>query len=651
MDASGFSKSRKRGLRILSLSVILILVGLVAIGWYASGPFIHRIIQAKLQEMVSDHLNAKLEMGRIQYDYPFGVTVHDVALVTPYQEKPLVLASFKELRLQLTRLPFKQGPLQIERIDIDSPTIHLIRTTEGFVGQQDLIRSEKERESLEAPVLSEMFQLKHLQITGGTVMYEDHRLPDQTPLAWRDLNVVLDTYPQDASYAFNFTGSSGRLASIAGEGQIDLDTWVTDLKAFSVQTRIDPDETESSLPPEVTQWLNQYQLRGNAQLQLSGRLLLNQWQDSQLNLALKIENAMGIYPEFPDPLQDLDINISGTYVNSSANLQLDYFSARSGSTGISVSRCNVLVNRKTMQWTASPLRVAVAYVPTQITRSVLDQPATLFVVAKATQLDSPTEVSVDLTGSSLTLPNLNDELKLECVVDYRGDSVVIRPSVLNGLGGRTTFDGWYHVPTRLAELKSNVESLSLSSLRTLLIPTKDRQLEGRLNAQFSARVTGTDPRTLIAYGKARVSDGVFARVPVLSNLASFLRIGEGFFVARSAFTRFRVEDQTVYLERISTSTNAVRVRGDGKIGFDRSLDLRLFVVGSGDWAQGVRQTGIPLISDLGGLLAGGAQRVVSGVASQFTTVRVRGTLDDPKIIPDPAPVITDPIRKLFESEE
>lgn len=650
MDGFRSAKFRKWVARVVA--AILVVAVLFPVGvWYVSGPFIHAIIRAKLQEMVSDHLNALLEMGRIEYDYPFGVTVHDVALLTPYQEKPLVLASFKKLRLQLTRLPFKKGPLQIERIDIDSPTLHLIQTAEGFVGQQNLLRSEQERQSLEAPSLSEIFHLNHLKIAGATVVYEDHRLPDQTPLAWRDLNLVLDTSTQGTLHGLNFTGHSGKLATITGEGQINLDTWVVDLTTFTVQTQITPDQTESPLPPQVTEWLNEYQIRGTAQLQLKGRLLLNQWQESNLNLSFKIENGMGVYPKFPDPLQDLDLSVSGTYAGGNANFQMDFFGARSGSMGISTSRCNVLVNLKTLQWTASPVRMAVAYVPTQITRSVFSQPATLFVVAQATALDSPTHVSMDLTGSSLSLPNLNDELKLESVVDYRGDSVVIRPSVLNGLGGRTTFDGWYHVPTRLAELKAGVENLSLASLRTFLIPAEDRQLEGRLHARFSARITGTDPGTLIAYGGARVSDGVFARVPVLSNLASFLRVGEGLFVARSAYTRFRIQDQVVHLERISTSTNAIRVRGDGRIGFDRSLDLRLYVVGSGDWAQGVRQTGIPLISDVGGLLAGSAQRVVSGVTSQFTTVRVRGTLDDPRITPDPAPVITDPIRRLFETEE
>lgn len=650
MMCSPSAQRRKWVLR--SLSIILIFGVLVTVGvWYGSGPFIRGIIQSKLQEMVSDHLNATLEMGRIEYDYPFGVTVYDVALVTPYQEKPLVLVSFKQLRLQLTRLPFKRGPLQIERIDLDSPTVYLVQTMEGFVGQRNLVRSEQERESLQAPALSEIFHLNHLEITAATLIYEDHRSPDRTPLAWRDLNLVLDTSPQGASHRFSFQGHSGELARIVGEGQIDLDTWAADLGRFMVQTQVAADQTESPLPPQVTKWLKDYQIQGTAELELRGRLFLNQWQASNLNLSFKLQDGMGVYPEFPDPLQDLDINISGTYADGNANLQLGFFGARSGSMGISISRNNVSVNLKTLTWTASPVRIAVAYVPTQITRSVLSQPATLFIIARATQRDTPTDASIDLTGSSLTLPNLNDELKLESVVDYFGDSLVIRPSVLTGLGGRTVFDGWYHRPTRMVELKIGIENLSLSSLRTLLIPTEDRQLEGRLNAGLSGRITGTDLGTLVAYGGARVSEGVFARVPVLSNLASFLRIGEGLFVARSAYTRFHIQDRTVHLERVSSSTNAVRIRGYGKISFDQSLDLRLFVVGSGDWAQGVRQTGIPLISDIGGLLAGGAQRVVSGVTSQFTTVRVRGTIEDPKIIPDPAPVITDPIRKLFESEE
>ncbi len=649
MPGTRAKRIRKWVMRSLAIVVLLILVAVVGL-WYWGGPYAQRIIHAKLQQMVSDQLNATLEMGSIEYEYPFAVTVSDVALVTQHQGEQITLASFDQLRLQLTRLPFDDGPLQIQRIDIDSPTLHAIRTAEGFVGQTDLVRSDEERTRRQAPNLSEIFHLRHLKLTDARVMYEDRRSPEQTPLVWRDLNITLESQPEGASHTFEFTGNSGHLATIDGRGKVDIDTLVLDLDHLKIQTRILPNQRESPLPPEVTQLLTRYQVAGVATVEISGHLPALSYRNGNAKLTLKVENATAVHPDFPDPLQDLDLTVSAGYADGHVNTTMELLAARSGSMGISASRFNVLMDLETMQWTASPVRFAVAYAPTNVTKSVLDQPATLFVVASPTQKGGLTEIAVDLSGSSLTLPNLNDELQLTGSFEIHPESIILNPTTITGLGGTTYVDGWYHLPTEQAAANLKVESLSLASLKTLAQPREDQEFKGRLNSNVTVRMTGTDLSTFTAYGTARVNDGAFARVPVLADLANFLRMGQGLFTAESAYARFRVEDQTINLERVAASTNALRVRGEGSITFDENLDLRLYVIGNGDWGKGVKNTGIPIISDVGGLLAGGAQKVVTGVTTQFTTVRVRGTIDDPKITPDPAPAITDRVKKLFESE-
>jgi hypothetical protein len=636
-------------MRSLAIVVLLMLLAVVGL-WYFGGPYAQRTLHAKLQKMVSDQLNATLEMGAIEYEYPFGVTVDDVSLVTSYDDKPITLASFDRLRLQLTRLPFGEEPLQIERIDIDSPTLHLIQTQRGFVGQGQLLRSDEERSKRAAPPLSEIFHLRHLSVTDAEAIYEDHRKPDQTPLVWRDINMTVDTQPRGASHAFDFNGNSGRAATVAGKGVLDLDTLMVDLESMTIRTEITPDASESPLPPEITEELARYKVSGTAEVNISGRGAVNNLRAGNLTVALKVENATAVHPDFPDPLQDLDLNASATYADGSVNLNMDLLAARSGSMGISASQFNVLVDLETLSWTASPIRVAVAYAPTDITRSFLDQPATLFVVARATPLEGGGTATIDLSGSSLTLPNLNDELKLQSTIEVRPDSILLNPSVVTGLGGRVSLDGWHHIPTEASAANVGIENVSLASLKTLLKPTADREMQGRLNAGLTARLTGTDLSTFTAYGRARVTEGTFARVPVLSSIASFLRVGRGMFVAQSAYARFGIENQVITFNRIAASTDALRVRGEGTLTFDEKLDLRLYIIGSGDWGKSVKGTGIPIISDVGGALAGGAQGLIRGVTTQFTTVRVRGTLDDPKVTPDPAPMITDQVKKLFESE-
>ncbi len=650
MPKSRLAKVRKWVLRSLA---VIVLIGLIAgiAAWYYAGPYAQGIIHAKLQRIVSSQLNAELQMGTIEYAYPYGVTVDEVALVADPSGKAVTLASFKRLRLQLTELPFGDGPLKIESIEVDEPTIHLIRTPDGFVGRSGLVRDEQEKLRRNAPKLSEIFLLRHLQLSDARVMYEDVRQPDQQPLVWQEVNVEINSTPTGASHAFQFTANTGDLASISSTGKLDLDSLILDLESLAITSHVSPDQSKSPLPPAITQVLTRYGITGNARIDITGQISIREPEKTNAKVSVAIENATAQYDELPDPLQDLDVNLSAAYADGDINLKLDFLSARSGSMGVSVQPFNVLMTVATRKWTASAVRLAAAYAPTERTKSILSQSATLFIVARGKQIGEPTDIAIDLSGSSLTLPNLNDELKLTGGVEFHDPVVSIPAMTIVGLGGRAELAGTLDIKSLQSNVNAKAEALSLASLKVLMTPTADRELKGNLTGDVSAQMRGMDLSSVVATGEGRIADAAFARVPVLSDIANFLKIGKGMFVAENAFARFKVRDRKVIFDRLGVRTDVVRVRGQGEIGFDEKLDLHLYVIGTGDWGQSIKSTGIPVVSDLAGALAGGAQSVIRGVTTQFTSLRVTGTIAKPIVLPDPAPAITDTVKKLFASDE
>src|SRR4051794_7074900 len=67
----------KRRLHRWVIGVAIVLGLLYFVGPLMVAPF----LRDKLQTMVSSHLNARLAMGRLGYHFPYGVTLHDAALI------------------------------------------------------------------------------------------------------------------------------------------------------------------------------------------------------------------------------------------------------------------------------------------------------------------------------------------------------------------------------------------------------------------------------------------------------------------------------------------------------------------------------------------------------------------------------------------
>jgi hypothetical protein len=258
---------------------------------------IGRIVRAQLAAMVADQLNAELRIGRFDYDAPYSVTVHDAALVAAGPDgKPVELLSVRQLDLTLARSPLRDGPLVIKELLIQDPSVRLIKTPDGLVGEKSLV---KKPDGPEPPKrkLSEMFELRRISVARGQVVYEDLTRPGAVPLVWRGLQLDLGTQPQSpAVYAYRVIAGAAPIASLDAEGDMNIDDLVLNVAKCSIDATLRPDAAESPLPGELQQTLRQYGFDGKLKLSAAGVAPLRALHLAAFDGALELTGAKARLP-------------------------------------------------------------------------------------------------------------------------------------------------------------------------------------------------------------------------------------------------------------------------------------------------------------------------------------------------------------------
>src|SRR5437868_5555962 len=311
---------RRRAHRVL-VAVLLLLVA----AWFVVPQLFVPMIRAKLQGMIAGHLDARLEIGRLMYAPPFGIRARDVRLLggpsAGAENAGLELLKVRKLDLKLARLPFRKGPLVIQNITVSDPEVHLVRTADGrLVGMHALLRpdaptaqsstpaapatqpavalgppDQAERDAARAK-LSDMFELRHLGIRGGRVVYQDRSGPGLPPVVWKDVDVGMETTPKSRSvYGYTLQAIHGDLARVTASGSFDLDRLLIDFGAVHLVAHTTPARDESPLPARVQQVLRDYRVAGQVLLNASGHFDLRDPSAAKFKAALELRDASAYF--------------------------------------------------------------------------------------------------------------------------------------------------------------------------------------------------------------------------------------------------------------------------------------------------------------------------------------------------------------------
>ncbi len=193
---------------------------------------------------------------------------------------------------------------------------------------------------------------------------------------------------------------------------------------------------------------------------------------------------------------------------------------------------------------------------------------------------------------------------------------------------------------KLAEAmaKSGQEPLKMSGkvyLKILVSGTEDR-------------VDRTWADNFRAKGEFEILEGDFWEVPVIKDIIGGIKVAREALTAGQAAGTFEIYDQKVELPTAAVSAPVLGLQGNGSVRFDGQLDLRVVGAPLADWKDKLKRTGIPLVSDAAGAIAGGVQKLLNSATSTLIyEFRVGGTVAKPQISTVPAPFLSDSAAKLF----
>jgi len=175
----------------------------------------------------------------------------------------------------------------------------------------------------------------------------------------------------------------------------------------------------------------------------------------------------------------------------------------------------------------------------------------------------------------------------------------------------------------------------------------------KFNGEWPEKDKGDPTRSIAGHGRIYVKEGNFWSVPVLDGMVREIKFAHNALSAGQAAAAFDIKDGKVVVSRAAVNSSALGVQGSGTVELRRDgkageMDLRLVAAPLGDWRRKMRSTGIPLISDVAGDIAGALQKIVNTATSQLLyEFRVTGRIGQPKIWTVPAPLLTDSVASLF----
>jgi hypothetical protein len=342
------SNPRRRLLRWTIVLVALLLLLSILVPRLAA-PY----VRGKLQKMIAAGVDAELRMDDLVYLPPFGVRVKNARLVAQDTDgSPLELLKIARVDLKLAKLPFGDGPLVIQRIEVDGPEVHLIRTQQGLLAVHTFRHEPKQRDVK----LSDMFELRHFALRGGRVLLEDRTSPGSVPMVWSNLSASSETTQTSrSSYKFDLKAEHTGVASFAAAGTFDLDERTLSAQGGNLTVSTDPAQQTSGLPAQIQSVLRDYQVAGRVEISGSGDVSFRHPADASYDVRLEVKDART--KEFDHLAAVVHAKTTSPSV---AEIQLEKFEATSRVARVTVgddqSKPLQRIDRAAHAWSLSDLR-------------------------------------------------------------------------------------------------------------------------------------------------------------------------------------------------------------------------------------------------------------------------------------------------------
>jgi hypothetical protein len=242
-------------------------------------PWIRREVLA----IAEDLLEPRVEIGRFEYRYPFGVDIVDLRLISKDAsgEETTILDAPK-VGIVLDRLPLT-GPIVFRDFRLDGVTARFDSLEDGtIVGWSDLLSGDDAAGQDDRPI-SEIFAIDTIAVSDLTVDYGIRG--DSRRMSLDDLDFEIDNKARAGDdrvdlgrgpgwYQIDTTLHRENLFDIDLAGGIDIDTLDAELTLLHLDVVLDQDSVEH-LPPQMQNVIVDRKVEGRLDATMTGNFNLN----------------------------------------------------------------------------------------------------------------------------------------------------------------------------------------------------------------------------------------------------------------------------------------------------------------------------------------------------------------------------------------
>jgi len=344
----------RRWLVALASFVVLLLIG------YG---FVCRYIENKLERTIAQKLDAELRIGRLYYLPPYGLRISGARLV----RKSNVILNFGRTHLRLAESPFGEGPILIERFDVVSPVVRVIRTNEGFQGGPGFVKEEVKQEPQPRKKFSDFLRLRHFKIADGQLTFDDDTSKYGRELTWRDIDVdVTATQQGPALYALEAKFGNAPLVEASLAGTIDVDELLLKLDRAHLGVEVDPNQQESPLPGELQTMLKDYGVAGKLTADGKGSVPFRKLAESRYDGTVELAGGRVRVPRWKVDFNDAAIKLRLAATRSQAapttnpslpglNVQVESVHVASGGAALDLSGGTLAIDTASRTWSLREL--------------------------------------------------------------------------------------------------------------------------------------------------------------------------------------------------------------------------------------------------------------------------------------------------------
>jgi hypothetical protein len=154
-------------------------------------------------------------------------------------------------------------------------------------------------------------------------------------------------------------------------------------------------------------------------------------------------------------------------------------------------------------------------------------------------------------------------------------------------------------------------------------------------------------QTFAADGEFQVIDGNFGDIQTIRAAASKVSKPDQDLDGEAAGI-FSIRNETVTLENCAVGNPMFGLEGSGTIGFDKKLNLHAAAAPLGDWREGLKRSGVPVLEDVASDIAGSIQQLfASAQGTLLWDIHISGTTSAPKVEQTAVPAISKPAAAIF----